>query len=240
MLDNRHHTMTDYDPWSRAGTCYDSGIGMSGSHILRNGIFMQNKNSEFCAPLTSFDWNETDPKRLGTSSIDTTCTIWDIEVSWCRDQPIAEDTKLPLVMERFGVIIFVGERTRRNQFAKRDFALVWSFSATLQATAKGKIRYYGEFSVTSLGLLPSFLAVTSLQSWLRGWTLIRAARSCRYSADCTWQRSLWHCLGRHWRLCIRICRWICACLWSQVSLTRWAWPWPYNSGVAFFLRRDVI
>jgi len=41
---------------------------------------LQNKNSEFCAPLTSFDWNETDPKRLGTSSIDTTCTIWDIEV----------------------------------------------------------------------------------------------------------------------------------------------------------------
>ena len=43
-------------------------------------LLLQNKNSEFCAPLTSFDWNETDPKRLGTSSIDTTCTIWDIEV----------------------------------------------------------------------------------------------------------------------------------------------------------------
>lgn len=42
-------------------------------------LLLQNKNSEFCAPLTSFDWNETDPKRLGTSSIDTTCTIWDIE-----------------------------------------------------------------------------------------------------------------------------------------------------------------
>lgn len=41
---------------------------------------MQNKQSEFAAPLTSFDWNEADPKRLGTSSIDTTCTIWDIEV----------------------------------------------------------------------------------------------------------------------------------------------------------------
>lgn len=41
---------------------------------------LQNKNSEFCAPLTSFDWNDSDPKRLGTSSIDTTCTIWDIEV----------------------------------------------------------------------------------------------------------------------------------------------------------------
>ena len=41
----------------------------------------QNKNSEFCAPLTSFDWNETDPNLLGASSIDTTCTIWGLEVS---------------------------------------------------------------------------------------------------------------------------------------------------------------
>ena len=40
----------------------------------------QNKNTEFCAPLTSFDWNENDPNIIGTSSIDTTCTIWDIEV----------------------------------------------------------------------------------------------------------------------------------------------------------------
>ena len=36
---------------------------------------------EFCAPLTSFDWNEVDPTILGTCSIDTTCTIWDVEVS---------------------------------------------------------------------------------------------------------------------------------------------------------------
>ena len=40
---------------------------------------MQNKNSEFCAPLTSFDWNETDPNILGACSIDTTCTIWGLE-----------------------------------------------------------------------------------------------------------------------------------------------------------------
>ena len=43
----------------------------------------QNKNSEFCAPLTSFDWNETDPNILGASSIDTTCTIWGLEVRTC-------------------------------------------------------------------------------------------------------------------------------------------------------------
>lgn len=45
---------------------------------------LQNRNAEYCAPLTSFDWNEVDPKRLGTSSIDTTCTIWDIEVPHCH------------------------------------------------------------------------------------------------------------------------------------------------------------
>lgn len=42
--------------------------------------FVQNKHSDFCAPLTSFDWNEVDPNLLGTSSIDTTCTIWGLEV----------------------------------------------------------------------------------------------------------------------------------------------------------------
>ncbi|KOB76438.1 WD repeat-containing protein 68, partial [Operophtera brumata] len=36
-------------------------------------------NSDFCAPLTSFDWNEVDPNLIGTSSIDTTCTIWGLE-----------------------------------------------------------------------------------------------------------------------------------------------------------------
>ena len=41
----------------------------------------KNKNSEFCAPLTAFDWNETDPNLIGTCSIDTTCTIWNLEVS---------------------------------------------------------------------------------------------------------------------------------------------------------------
>lgn len=44
-------------------------------------VLNNNKHSEFCAPLTSFDWNELDPNLLGTSSIDTTCTIWGLETS---------------------------------------------------------------------------------------------------------------------------------------------------------------
>ncbi|EFJ29542.1 hypothetical protein SELMODRAFT_146202 [Selaginella moellendorffii] len=57
-------------------------------------LLNNNKNSEFCAPLTSFDWNELEPKRVGTSSIDTTCTIWDIEKEVVDTQLIAHDKEV--------------------------------------------------------------------------------------------------------------------------------------------------
>ena len=34
-----------------------------------------NRNSEFCAPLTSFDWNDSDPRRLGTSRYGECCLV---------------------------------------------------------------------------------------------------------------------------------------------------------------------
>lgn len=55
---------------------------------------MQNKSTEFCAPITAFDWNEADPARIGTSSIDTTCTIWDIERGVVDTQLIAHDKEV--------------------------------------------------------------------------------------------------------------------------------------------------
>jgi WD repeat-containing protein 68 len=57
-------------------------------------LLNNNKNSEFCAPLTAFDWNETDPTTLGTSSIDTTCTIWNIETQQAKTQLIAHDKEV--------------------------------------------------------------------------------------------------------------------------------------------------
>jgi len=57
-------------------------------------LLNNNKNSEFCAPLTSFDWNQTDPNILGTSSIDTTCTIWNIEKQTAVTQLIAHDKEV--------------------------------------------------------------------------------------------------------------------------------------------------
>ncbi|CAG5107518.1 Oidioi.mRNA.OKI2018_I69.chr1.g3365.t2.cds [Oikopleura dioica] len=44
------------------------------THLLNN-----NNDRDFCAPLTSFDWSPINPRLIGTSSIDTTCTIWEVE-----------------------------------------------------------------------------------------------------------------------------------------------------------------
>ncbi|KAF8379901.1 hypothetical protein HHK36_027366 [Tetracentron sinense] len=57
-------------------------------------VLNNSKSSEFCAPLTSFDWNEVEPRRIGTSSIDTTCTIWDIERGVVETQLIAHDKEV--------------------------------------------------------------------------------------------------------------------------------------------------
>eukprot|EP00808_Paulinella_micropora_P017474 g11625.t1 len=57
-------------------------------------LLNNNKNSEFCAPLTSFDWNETDPSIVGTCSIDTTCTIWNVETHQPTTQLIAHDKEV--------------------------------------------------------------------------------------------------------------------------------------------------
>jgi len=65
----------------------DTGVKMKA--ILNN-----NKHTEYCAPLTSFDWNETDPSIVGTCSIDTTCTIWDINKMQPKTQLIAHDKEV--------------------------------------------------------------------------------------------------------------------------------------------------
>eukprot|EP01090_Pellita_catalonica_P013125 TRINITY_DN3045_c0_g2_i1.p1 TRINITY_DN3045_c0_g2~~TRINITY_DN3045_c0_g2_i1.p1 ORF type:complete len:251 (+),score=44.49 TRINITY_DN3045_c0_g2_i1:44-754(+) len=68
----------------------DPSTGKVSAKCLLNN----NKNTEFCAPLTSFDWNVTDPNLIGTSSIDTTCTIWDVTKETAKTQLIAHDKEV--------------------------------------------------------------------------------------------------------------------------------------------------
>eukprot|EP00887_Chlorella_sp_A99_P008034 scaffold12.g8034.t1 len=57
-------------------------------------LLSNNKGSDQAVPVTSFDWHEADPRRIGASSIDTTCTIWDVERGIVDTQLIAHDREV--------------------------------------------------------------------------------------------------------------------------------------------------
>lgn len=68
---------------------------LSGDNVVdMKGVLNNNKHAEYCAPLTSFDWNDTDASIIGSCSIDTTCTIWDINVMTPKTQLIAHDKEV--------------------------------------------------------------------------------------------------------------------------------------------------
>lgn len=62
--------------------------------VEMKALLNNNKHTEYCAPLTCFDWNDTDPSILGTCSIDTTCTIWDVNKLQPKTQLIAHDKEV--------------------------------------------------------------------------------------------------------------------------------------------------
>eukprot|EP00578_Thalassiosira_sp_NH16_P008812 CAMPEP_0181105758 /NCGR_PEP_ID=MMETSP1071-20121207/16161_1 /TAXON_ID=35127 /ORGANISM="Thalassiosira sp., Strain NH16" /LENGTH=378 /DNA_ID=CAMNT_0023189103 /DNA_START=149 /DNA_END=1285 /DNA_ORIENTATION=- len=73
----------------------DDGKGEGTLNHKREALLINNnRNSEYCSPLTSFDWNEYDPSMIVTSSIDTTCTIWDINTQIVKTQVIAHDKEV--------------------------------------------------------------------------------------------------------------------------------------------------
>lgn len=74
---------------------YDlTGDPRSESYSLSQRSLCSNTKSEYTAPLTSFDWSTQDPTRIVTSSVDTTCTIWDINTSQAVTQLIAHDREV--------------------------------------------------------------------------------------------------------------------------------------------------
>ena len=57
-------------------------------------LLSNSKSPEHTAPLTSLDWNTVSPSLIITSSIDTTCTIWDIPSLTAKTQLIAHDKEV--------------------------------------------------------------------------------------------------------------------------------------------------
>ncbi|EGW30918.1 uncharacterized protein SPAPADRAFT_142494 [Spathaspora passalidarum NRRL Y-27907] len=83
---NNHHnnyslTQTHILANNTASSCTSSSNSLG-----NNGSSSKNDDINTYPPITSFDWNKTDPSILITSSVDTTCTVWDLHRSHPRDE----------------------------------------------------------------------------------------------------------------------------------------------------------
>lgn len=84
-------------------------------------VLNNSRASEFCAPLTSFDWNDAEPRRIGTASVDTTCTVWDVERGTVETQLIAHDREvLDIAWGEAGVFASVSADASVRMFDLRD------------------------------------------------------------------------------------------------------------------------
>lgn len=66
----------------------------SSRRLLTPSLFPKQSKADYSAPLTSFSWSQLDPSLIVTSSIDTTCTVWDISSSSAITQLIAHDREV--------------------------------------------------------------------------------------------------------------------------------------------------
>ncbi|EGU12119.1 WD-repeat-containing protein [Rhodotorula toruloides ATCC 204091] len=78
----------------RSARGYVGGGAVPTRNRLVSRATLQNSKVEFSAPLTSFSWSMLQPIHIVTSSIDTTCTVWDISTGVPVTQLIAHDREV--------------------------------------------------------------------------------------------------------------------------------------------------
>ncbi|CAJ2499735.1 Uu.00g025880.m01.CDS01 [Anthostomella pinea] len=71
-----------------------SAMGTPITKLTPLALLSNSKTPDHTAPLTSLDWNTVSPSLIITSSIDTTCTIWDIPSLTAKTQLIAHDKEV--------------------------------------------------------------------------------------------------------------------------------------------------
>ncbi|KAI1432777.1 WD40 repeat-like protein [Xylaria sp. CBS 124048] len=71
-----------------------STLGAPITKLTPLALLSNSKTPDHTAPLTSLDWNKVSPSLIITSSIDTTCTIWDIPSLTAKTQLIAHDKEV--------------------------------------------------------------------------------------------------------------------------------------------------
>ncbi|KAL5485044.1 hypothetical protein ACEPAI_7686 [Sanghuangporus weigelae] len=89
---------TASDSPSSGGSTYVGAKQSGGGHRLTlkstlSGSKVQQPGNTG-APITNFSWNEKSPSMIVTSSIDTTCTVWNIDTASAVTQLIAHDREV--------------------------------------------------------------------------------------------------------------------------------------------------
>lgn len=82
-----------YNPSNSISRSSNSGQ-LAPQKLTPLALLSNSKSPEHTAPLTSLDWNTLSPSLIITSSIDTTCTIWDIPTLTAKTQLIAHDKEV--------------------------------------------------------------------------------------------------------------------------------------------------
>ncbi|KAI1448883.1 WD40 repeat-like protein [Annulohypoxylon stygium] len=81
-------------PTAHSNSVNKSALGAPITKLTPLALLSNSKTPDHTAPLTSLDWNAISPSLIITSSIDTTCTIWDIPSLTAKTQLIAHDKEV--------------------------------------------------------------------------------------------------------------------------------------------------
>eukprot|EP00359_Climacostomum_virens_P010249 CAMPEP_0204915948 /NCGR_PEP_ID=MMETSP1397-20131031/13862_1 /ASSEMBLY_ACC=CAM_ASM_000891 /TAXON_ID=49980 /ORGANISM="Climacostomum Climacostomum virens, Strain Stock W-24" /LENGTH=296 /DNA_ID=CAMNT_0052088227 /DNA_START=73 /DNA_END=963 /DNA_ORIENTATION=+ len=114
--------LTGSKPELLASTSDCLRIWTTDQEVTLRSKLANSRQSEYCAPLTSFDWNSVNQNIIGTASIDTTCTIWDLERELATAQLIAHDKEVYDIAFSHNVNLFasVGADGSVRQFDLRN------------------------------------------------------------------------------------------------------------------------
>eukprot|EP00698_Gefionella_okellyi_P000907 TRINITY_DN10787_c0_g1_i1.p1 TRINITY_DN10787_c0_g1~~TRINITY_DN10787_c0_g1_i1.p1 ORF type:complete len:341 (+),score=46.91 TRINITY_DN10787_c0_g1_i1:41-1024(+) len=82
------------DKLATSGDCLRLWEVLPSGGVVLAAQLNTSKRTELCAPLTSFDWNSWTPNIIVTSSLDTTCTLWDVQEQKAIAQVIAHDKEV--------------------------------------------------------------------------------------------------------------------------------------------------
>lgn len=85
---------SDAQPGHSNSITNKSALGAPITKLTPLALLSNSKTPDHTAPLTSLDWNTVSPSLIITSSIDTTCTIWDIPSLTAKTQLIAHDKEV--------------------------------------------------------------------------------------------------------------------------------------------------